>query len=338
MKCIRLPILRMAAIGGFLWSGSVHAGITVEDVNSDGKVFVATVTDLANVDFITPNLSQFYVNHARADVYYQYLCDKKHIMDVRVCGSLKGAKSTDVRGDALGLTLPNDGHPVPLRAPLYSLEEWFNQYKHGGKTITLMVNANWFNVLWPGAEINYPYIMPVTSTLGYAVSGGAIVTPETLKDTSKQCLFDALVITKNNAVQIVANAQISHQTGIQEAVSGIIIVKDKQYLEPQLTAREVIACNNSSGTKARTAIGLATEGEKQKLIIMVMQPGSRGGVGWTDRTMATEMTSRGVFEAINLDNSGSSQFLYAPNGTITKCPSWNFSSPLSPLWGMLNIG
>jgi hypothetical protein len=22
----------------------------------------------------------------------------------------------------------------------------------------------------------------------------------------------------------------------------------------------------------------------------------------------------------------------------TKCPSWNFSSPLSPLWGMLNIG
>jgi hypothetical protein len=66
MKRIRLPILRMAAIGGFLWSGSVHAGITVEDVNSDGKVFVATVTDLANVDFITPNPSQFYVSTREA--------------------------------------------------------------------------------------------------------------------------------------------------------------------------------------------------------------------------------------------------------------------------------
>jgi hypothetical protein len=25
-------------------------------------------------------------------------------------------------------------------------------------------------------------------------------------------------------------------------------------------------------------------------------------------------------------------------GAIAECPSWNFSSPLSPLWGMLNIG
>jgi hypothetical protein len=26
------------------------------------------------------------------------------------------------------------------------------------------------------------------------------------------------------------------------------------------------------------------------------------------------------------------------DGQVPQCPSWNFSSPLSPLWGMLNIG
>jgi antitoxin FitA len=31
---------------------------------------------------------------------------------------------------------------------------------------------------------------------------------------------------------------------------------------------------------------------------------------------------------------------FAPLGGVElpECPSWNFSSPLSPLWGMLNIG
>jgi hypothetical protein len=311
MKHIHLTMLRMAVIGGFLWSGTAHAEITV-DPSPDGTSFVATVTDLANLEFITPNPSQFFVNRSRAAGYIAHLCGAVKIIGDEACNVLREALDRNVKPEELKLAIKDGERSVPLTAPLYSLQEWFHLYHDRP---TLMVNANWFNVQYPphpDVYNGYPYIMPVTSTLGYAVSDGTTVTQADLQDTANHCLFDALVVARNtNTVQIVPNAQIQHLTGIKEAVSGIIIVKDKQYVAPQGHAAQ---CNGTGGSKPRTVVGLVKGSAAQKLIIMVMQG---RGKGIQDSAIAEQMIKKGVDDAINLDNSGSSQFLYAPAGVIT---------------------
>jgi hypothetical protein len=64
---------------------------------------------------------------------------------------------------------------------------------------------------------------------------------------------------------------------------------------------------------AKTNLNPFAGGGRPHMIVMVRQPG-RGVDGWTEQEFANEMINHKAAKAINLDNSGSSQFLYTKDG------------------------
>jgi hypothetical protein len=320
MKRLDLSFLRLVVICGFLWSGAARAEIQIV---TDGDLNVASVTDIPNLEFITPNSPEVAVNPARMKTHVQEVCKDGGfgVLPDGACTALKTALENHqpIMPAALKVSLMLTP-AIPLNEPLYTIEEWFTMYKNNRQLINLTINGNWFNINWQTLPdkttlgFGYSYKMPVTTTVGYDVSNGQIISAANTKDPTNQCLFDALAVTGQSgqyAVQIVKNDQINNlPSPVHAAVSGILIVDNGVYFRHSPFSPQG-KCNNTDKKIARIGVGLTADGKI--LIVMVKQPG-RGVDGWTEQEFANEMINHKAAKAINLDNSGSSQFLYTKDG------------------------
>jgi hypothetical protein len=312
----------LTAISGFLcYSGMVRAEI---EVRKEGDLITAIVTNIQKLKFITPIPSDVYVSQEKLNLYANTVCAKgNEVLSALSCETLLSRiemKQALKPGD-LNITLQMRDQTYSLNAPLYTIREWFNLHK-ANEAPNLMVNANWYNIEWKKLEgrqalgPGYPYKMPVSTPMGYSVSGGRIVSKYDSQDATNGCLFDALIVSGMpgaSDVSIVAHEFINKTPAesIMAAVAGFVIVNKKE--EVKLVGKPAL-CNNVDKKMARTGIGLTAD--RQKLIVMVKQPGRDRSEqdGWTQKELAINMMKAGADYVINLDNSGSSQFLYTKDG------------------------
>ena len=183
---------------------------------------------------------------------------------------------------------------------LLNLTDWHARYR-----TELLINANWFDVRSP---FESPNVNLCTNIFGLSVSKGRVITKADVRD--KGNLLDALlmVTTKKFDTQfikavIVSNSEIIQYNTPQFAVSGFVILKNGVV--------ENSSESNSPLIKfSRTAVGLSSD--NKRMIIVVEQRGNflNTKAGLNASQMAGLIKHYGANNAINLDNSGSSQLVY----------------------------
>lgn len=184
---------------------------------------------------------------------------------------------------------------------LLNLTDWHALYP-----MQLLVNGNWFDV---DAPFDSPNVNLCTNLRGYAVTGSRTLSEPGSTDQGNS--LDALLLTvskKSSAAvvkaAIVTNAEIAQYAVPRYAVGGFVILRDGVVMDTP-------SSNSPHTPLPRTAVGLSADGKK--LMIVVEQRGRftdlvRGGL--TAAQLARLMKHFGANSAINLDNSGSSQFVY----------------------------
>lgn len=195
---------------------------------------------------------------------------------------------------------------------LFTLEQWNEKYPGG-----LKINGNWFDI--KGAP-GLPHIYPCTRIFGLSVSNGKFVSSYTTPDITlgEKNYLDALIIKETalrRIIKIVENENIKqHTENIKQAISGFIILKDSKVIMelPKQSVKPGIP-------GARSAIGIRNERDgSQTLYVIFVQPIERKG-GITAFKLARYLKSLGATDAINLDNSGSSQMLFNTlDGSVIK--------------------
>jgi len=184
---------------------------------------------------------------------------------------------------------------------LLNVTEWKASYPSN-----ILINANWFDVTPP--QFVSPHVNRCSNIRGYAVSSKTVLTDNNERDNGN--LLDSLLLAATHKTSntfykavIAPNAQIGDYNVPGNAVSGFIILKDGAV---QTTPNS----NSPNVTFARTAVGLSED--KKTMYVIVEQRGRFFDIkaGLSANQMAKLMEHYGAHTAINLDNSGSSQFAY----------------------------
>lgn len=203
--------------------------------------------------------------------------------------------------------------PKALNTPLFTLEEWYAKSPNG-----LKINANWFDISGePGAY--FPHEYPCSKIYGYSVSNGTKISSASTGDPtpSGTNLLDALVITGKSSkkISIVPNADINDLQGVTQAVGGFIIL---QAGKPKKN-KEISKSDKPNGTGSRTGVGIKKEADGSTTLYIVVIQG--GDPQYTDglnaNAFARYFKQLGASDAINLDNSGSSQLVYGTSPSIS---------------------
>jgi Concanavalin A-like lectin/glucanases superfamily/Phosphodiester glycosidase len=281
------------------------------------KGFAAKVTHIESADFLVADGSSVPADCGRLNQYKTYACTA-HLAS---CSTLTPAAEQCVtrttKCSSLGIT---DDDRRALNYPLYTLEEWQNLFP-----TRLKVNANWFDIKGPPG---FPHMSPCTDIFGYSVNQGQQVSRADNPDVvgTQRNYLDALVVidtpvpdgTTHRTVRIVKNSEIAGLRNVTFAVGGFILVKDGKSQKPYPSSVK----EASSG--ARTGVGLSAD--NQTLYIVVVQ----GGPNTTQMTAADLAAymkqEQGARNIINLDNSGSSQFLYVDGTTTYKSEPGDYNS------------
>jgi hypothetical protein len=209
------------------------------------------------------------------------------------------------------LANPVSSAPASLPFPMRTLEEWHNYYQ-----TTVSVNANWFYV---GALDEYPHKVPCTAPAGFVVSDSTVLSPASTRDKGTTYM-DAFVVQRSSTspgiyaqqlsiVQCNTSTQcsnISQMPNVIEAVGGFQLVKNGTILTTP-------DANTPTFPGARTLLGI--NGSTLYVVQASYNEDLYAGLGPLARSIAQYMINTyGVTDVINLDNSGSSQFLYYPGG------------------------
>ena len=179
-----------------------------------------------------------------------------------------------------------------------------------------MVNTNWFDA----REIpNFPYKMPCTDIFGYAVNDGKVISEYSKKDLQAGEALDAFVVLQPAGpgtpfeLRILSNDQLQEMgragrmAQVRYAVAGFITGRNGIPLFSSAKG------NKPESSGARSALGLSKDG--QTMSIVVVQSGPLAS-GINAERLARYMIERmGASDVINMDNSGSSQFIYTRSET-----------------------
>jgi hypothetical protein len=264
--------------------------------------FRATVTNLGAATFLVPNGAPLGVSCTNLNNYANYAC----AAPLSSCSNMRSyanmCSTTPPTCATLGL---QDKYSRSLGVPMFDLPTWARM----NPNLRLLVNGNWFDVLGPSG---FPYVMPCTAINGYSVSNGQVISLASTPD--KANLLDALVIqttpgTTRQVPSIVPNSGIASLSNVSQAVGGFIVVRNgAQSSYPSDST-------NATFADSRTAVGLSQDGST--MYVVVVQPGFAEPAGQiTMAQLANYMISLGAYNAINLDNSGSSQFVYQSGGNV----------------------
>ncbi len=293
------------------------------------KGYLATVTNLAGAKFLVPDGTSLGVSCTNTSNYVSYVCGGGASAYVPPasgpgsCASMGQYAGKCIAApptcDTLGL---KDSTGRSLNTPLFSLPIWAQM----NPNVRLLVNANWFDVNGPRG---FPYVMPCTAINGYSVSNGKVLSSATTPDGGN--LLDALVIqtppgASTQVPSIVRSSAIDSLTNVWQAVGGFIILDNGTAVTPP---------SNSGNTEipdSRTAVGLSKDGTTMYVVVVAagFAAGTMDGAVYTsDRpkvicpspgnpttSLICYMKQIGAYNAINLDNSGSSQFIHQNNGTV----------------------
>jgi len=189
---------------------------------------------------------------------------------------------------------------------LYSIPDWSSIYTYSSR---LKVNANFFEVKIDGAGDDNPYENQCTTALGLTVSNqhnASATGPVHGTPTQSLVFLTAAAVTKYGFEAIIApNAQVTYAGEIQNAISGFRLLQDGAFVtQPSSITPDLY--------RPRTAVGL-TAGNNT-MIVIVVNPGNDDEVptsgGTTMRALADYLISLGIQNALTLDGSGSSQFLF----------------------------
>lgn len=214
---------------------------------------------------------------------------------------------------------------IPYNSPLFTLEDWNTRFADS----RLKINANFFSI----ANITMRE-SPCTKIFGASVSDYQVVSAASARDIvgcpppyNQYCTVDCgnlldvfLVTYKRNpdgsttkTASIVPNASVQDTLNtrlVQSAVAGGIIVKDGTVLKTSDMSSSLKPTNSGS----RTAIGISQDGKT--IIFLTIQTGSRNpGINASDLGLYMRYNLL-CWNVINLDNSGSSQFIYNENNKI----------------------
>ncbi|HXI12103.1 MAG TPA: phosphodiester glycosidase family protein [Thermoanaerobaculia bacterium] len=189
---------------------------------------------------------------------------------------------------------------------LESIPDWFDDYTYKTR---LKINANFFEVKMDSGGDGNPYFNDCTTALGLAVSNGSTASPDSPVHgvpTQTLVFFTAAGVQQYGYEAVIApNAGTTYQGKIQNAISGYRLLQDGQYVpQPEAITPALY--------RPRTAVALTRD--NNTLILVVVNPGNDAGNptsgGTTMPALSDYLVSLGAWNALTLDGSGSSQFLY----------------------------
>jgi RHS repeat-associated protein len=214
----------------------------------------------------------------------------------------------------------------PYSSPLFTLQDWNTKVES-----RLKINANFFSI-W---NISSPNLRcyPCTKIMGVSVSNYQMISSPITKDItgctditcSSTCgnLMDAFLVLadpnnpKTKQVKIVKNDSIQYylNTGkVQSAVAGGVIVRNGKVVD----SADMNPSIKPNGIGSRTVIGISKDGRTVYFVVVQVGPGRTSPPsGVNAKDIATYM--RYVLKcdnAINLDNSGSSQFIFNEGNSV----------------------
>lgn len=196
-----------------------------------------------------------------------------------------------------------------LRFPMFNIMEWEELARPNPPFV--MVNANWFDIRGPRY---FPYNMPCTDVFGYLVDAGNVMSEYSKPDVQFGEKLDAFVVTETGKPGIKYDLAIRSSDELRDIGRPGRLAMVKYAVGGFITARNGIPLPSAQGNKptvanSRSAIGLSPD--NRTMTIVVVQ-GGPDGEGLDAEMMARYLIeSHGAKTVINLDNSGSSQFLYA---------------------------
>jgi hypothetical protein len=207
-------------------------------------------------------------------------------------------------------------------APLFTLKEWRDNWGKGhpasSKKPDLLINANWFNV-WQSGVVNFgekinPRTQSRTYLAGLSVSRGKLVSSHKVLDQNKIGLDTILFDTKHKIAALISHENIDAELEKdpdlyknKNAVSGFIILSNNA------TQKTPDLNNNHSNRLPRTGVGYKNNGKI--LIVMTIHNQDRN-CGVTAEEFADLFTALQCTDAINLDNSGSTELYYNGLGEL----------------------
>ncbi len=280
----------------------------------------AKILNADKAHFFVPNGKSEKITSERFDNYIKEVCKGIQILEGTHCTSIKKLKReiSSPLCEQIGMRKGSK----KLDFPLFTLEDWNEKHKGG-----LKINANWFHIDGTDniSSRNFPYISPCTDISGPSMSNGEEISSATTPDVfidetgEKQNFLDALVVTEDSSIpyeqvkreiKILRNSQYLSEPNKKFSVGGFIILENGRKISTNLIPKS----NKSDKSGARTGVGISQDGKT--LYIVVIQngasfTGSLGGL--TAGELASYLKDLGAYNAINLDNSGSSQFIYDKN-------------------------
>lgn len=279
------------------------------------KGHYAIISNAQSASYFVPDGRIVEVDCDRLQNYANYACNN----GLQKCDEIrKRALDCEKRPTYCNELSITDHRGNSLEFPFYTLEEWHFLYPS-----TLKINANWFDIDGPPA---FQYTLPCTDIYGYSNRAKNVVSKASNPDRvgNETNLLDAFVVIDKGShrhmqrsLKILSNSDIAGQNDIYYGVGGFILAKDGN------VERRFPSSIKPAASGARTALGLSKDGTT--LYIVVVQAGP-GMTGMKPKELALYMTKvLGAYDVINLDNSGSSQFLYDDGQNIVKSVpgDWN---------------
>ncbi len=281
----------------------------------DVKGFKATITNVRNATFFVPDGRKLNTSCKRASAFNLFCTSHPGECSPVVIGSCYGGAGVDLSGKTCADFRQKDKSNKNLAFPLYTLKEWSQIVAPVPPYV--MVNANWFNINGP-PSINFPHNSPCTEIFGYSVNAGREISPLDNPDTQAGEKLDVLLILASESdyhrtdLSILTASQLEGlyrsrkllPDSVLYAVGGFILAEGGKVRADSAMAKAA----KPAATGARSAIGLADSGDTMHIV--VVQSG-KNAAGVTAKELALYMTKvlRDT-DVLNLDNSGSSQFLY----------------------------
>jgi len=289
--------------------------------------FQAIVENAPDFEYVVPDGRELPANEATIRKRAAHARAKN---DVATADRLnKAVQDKKLRCADLGL---KDSKGNPLDYSLYTLRDWAAM-----KHVDLAVNANWFNID-PTAFAHFPHLSPCTQIHGYSAIRETVVSDADTPDNSlgEDNFLDAFLVlrerrtdgTFKRTIKIVPHARIpTSPAGVLAGVGGFILMEGG-----------VIRSKFSSSTKltngARTGLAISANGRTLYLVVVQGGP-DKTKPGMTAKQLAQYLYSLGGRDAINLDNSGSSQF-YAADFTVEGDDEETFTTATESLPGDLD--
>jgi hypothetical protein len=197
--------------------------------------------------------------------------------------------------------------------PLRTLKDWHTFHgdtseRKKPKNFALMVNANWFSIPGP----NHPHLVPTAYLYGLSVKKGKMVSSHK-KATELGSKLDALAVFEGDGgrrVAILKHENIEDLLStIQFAVAGFSILEGGEVRE------RVEASASPAAEKRRTGVGISADGRTLHVVVVETPIKLKA---------LSELFKKdlGDWNAIDLDNSGSSQMVHdgkeltAPEDTL----------------------